>query len=406
MSIFLDRYSKVFGRPSAMMLKIAGLTASERYGRGAIVSDSEGKNWLDFGSFGVHLLGHSHPNIVNAVNRQLLEMGLSTKILANEPILLAAERSSRLKGQTGVGVSFANSGSEAIEVAIKMARLATGRDRFLALVGGYHGRTDGALQLSSSYKGHIGAPRENRALFVKPGDLDDLEAHLKSASFAALFIEPIQGEGGIQPIPRQFVEQAALLCERYGSLLISDEIQTGLGRSGSIISCPFADIVVLGKALAGGVMPISALLFSEDKISSRARDPIVSASSYAGSPLGGVVINAVLDEVLQAKFLDDIDELSATAFSELSMTLNNCKSVTDIRGRGLMIGIELTSSNLTGDLILKAAANGLLVSFCLSKPNVVRLYPPAVSTNDQLITGIRALGRAFEAMHSIEEIRT
>ncbi|CAN7771602.1 aspartate aminotransferase family protein [Rhizobium leguminosarum] len=379
---------------------MAGLTASEYRGQGAVVMDAAGKEWLDFGSFGVHLLGHCHPAIVQAAREQLEQINLSTKILANEPILRAAEKLAALKSEVGVGVSFANSGSEAVEIAIKMCRLATGRSKFVALLGGYHGRTDGALMLSSSYRHHQASPPSNDIEFVGPNELDRLEDILRDRTTAAVFVEPIQGEGGIRLISMEFMSEAALLCQKYGTLFVSDEIQTGLGRSGEIISCPWADIIIFGKTLAGGVIPVTAVVFAEDKIGNTGRDPIVGASSYAGSALAGAVANSVLTVVLERNFIRNVNDLSNVTLSAARAAFKMEPLVKDVRGRGLMIGIELTEARMTGELILEAATRGLLVTFCLSDPAVVRIYPPAVASHDQVTKAIGILEQSLFAVRS------
>ena len=394
---FLDRHSKVFGRSATLVLKIAGLTASESEGRGAHIIDSEGRDWLDFGSFGIHLLGHCNPAIVEVARAQVSRFGLSSKILANEWAVSAGEKLCALTGGRHQGVLFANSGSEAIEITIKMCRMATGRRRFVALDGAYHGRTDGALQLSSSYVRHAGAPAAGAVDFVRPGDTERLADLLRTGAIAGVYVEPVQGEGGIRPVDTDFLWQVRELCDAYGTLMVCDEIQTGLGRAGQLVHCPSADIITYGKTLAGGIVPVAAVVFDTAKIGNHARDPIASASSYAGGALAGAVAAAVVDTVSKPGFTDDVKSKGAFAMAALRRAFAGFEGIVDIRGSGLMIGLEFTSPGLVGETILEAAERNLLVTFCLSAPTVLRLYPPAVSTQEEIADAVTRLREAVDA---------
>lgn len=394
---FLDRHSRVFGRSATLLLKIAGLTASEHRGSGAHVIDSAGRDWLDFGSFGIHLLGHCHPEIVEVAREQVGRFGLSSKILANEWILSAGEKLCALTEGRHQGVLFANSGSEAIEISIKMCRMATGRRRFIALEGAYHGRTDGALQLSSSYVRHAGAPAAGLVDFVKPGDVDRLSELLRSGTVAGVYCEPVQGEGGIRPVDTEFLWQVRELCDAYGALMVCDEIQTGLGRAGRLVHCPSADLIVYGKTLAGGMVPVAAVVFDTTKIGNHARDPIASASSYAGGALAGAVASKVVEIVTRPGFAGSVRARGAFAMESLAESFADFPGQVEIRGAGLMIGLEFPSSGIVGETILEAAERNLLVTFCLSAPTVLRLYPPAVATEDEIAEAVARLRDAAAA---------
>jgi acetylornithine aminotransferase/putrescine aminotransferase len=390
---FLDRYGKVFGRPLAMMLRVAGLDAAELTGDGAVIVDDRGARWIDFGSFGIHLLGHCHPDVTAVAAAQLRRLNLSSKILVNANILLAAERLVALFADDR-GVLFANSGSEAIETSLKMCRLATGRHDFLALDRAYHGRTEGALQLSAHYARYAGAPPSGRVTFCDPRDPAQIRASLATRRFAALYVEPVQGEGGIHPLCPELLRNLARDCHAHGTLFVSDEIQTGLGRVGTLVSCPQADAVVFGKTLAGGVMPVAAVVFRTAAYGKSARDPLVSASSFAGGALAGAVAAQVLDIVSTDGFIARVGMLGAHAMTRLRKTLGRQPGVRDIRGAGLMLGVEYASAHLAGEVMLEAAKQRLLVTFCLSAPSVLRIYPPAVADSKLIDTAIEILAEA------------
>lgn len=385
---FADRYGTVFGRQQGLMLKMAGLASSECSASGAWIEDSAGMRWLDFGSFGVHLLGHAHPQVVRALSDQAARMGLSSKILANEPIVTAAERLLALTGAPLDNIIFANTGSEAVEAALKLVRIATGRRRVLAFRHAYHGRTPGALSVSHGYERHGALLTDGQSSFVDVGNLEAVDAALADGDYAAVIIEPVQGEGGIRPVSQAFLQALRELTRKHGVRLILDEIQTGLGRTGRLV-CPVApDVRLLGKVLGGGMFPVAAALFDTAQFGAAARDPVVHASSFAGSPMAGAVVNAVIDVVAEASFAARIARLGERCRQLLQARIGDHPGVAEIRGEGFMIGVEFKDTSDAGQMVIEAAKRKLLIAFCLTAPNVVRVYPPAVIDEEALMDGI------------------
>ncbi|WAC71667.1 aminotransferase class III-fold pyridoxal phosphate-dependent enzyme [Roseateles sp. SL47] len=416
-SAFADRYGSVFGRQQGLMLKMAGLASAECGASGPWVVDSTHRRWLDFGSFGVHLLGHRHPEVVRALMEQVQQLGLSTKILANEPIVRAAERLRQLARQVheqmdhrlqALGappdnVIFANSGAEAVEAGLKLARIATGRRRILAFRHAYHGRTAGALSVSHGYLHHAGLMTDGQATFVEVGDHAAVHAALSGGEFAAVIIEPVQGEGGIRPVDPSFLEFLRSESRRHDVRLLLDEIQTGLGRAGSLL-CPVpADIRLLGKVLGGGMFPVAAALVDTTRFGAAARDPVVHASSFAGSALAGAVINAVLDVVTADSFLPRIRHLERLCRDHLLDPLRSHGAISAVRGDGLMLGLEFKEVSHAGELVIEAAKRGLLLAFCLTAPRVIRLYPPATIEDHDLIDGLARLRAGVDALPSLSQ---
>jgi acetylornithine/N-succinyldiaminopimelate aminotransferase len=393
---FVDRYGRLFGREQALMLRMSGLAAAECHAEGARVTDSAGRTWLDFGSFGLHLLGHRHPHVTDALVRQVGSLGLSTKILPNEAITDAAHALRSLVGRPNDMVMFGNSGSESVECALKLARIATGRAQVVALVNGYHGRTAGALAVSHGYRAHASLCDAAHTSFLAAGDLDALEAVLSGGDIAAMILEPVQGEGGIRPLARAELEAAYALCERHGTIMIHDEIQTGLGRAGSVVSGAPADIVLFGKTLGGGVFPVAATVYDGTRFSAAARDPVVHASSYGGSPLAGAVVSAVTEVVGGQGFCDRVTELGARARAMLVERLSALPGVVEIRGRGLMLGVEFERHETVAQAVIESARRGILTAFCLTATRVVRVYPPAVTSDDDLADGLARFCDACE----------
>ncbi|MCF5745600.1 aminotransferase class III-fold pyridoxal phosphate-dependent enzyme [Pseudomonas tremae] len=398
-SSFVERYGAVFGREQGLMLRMAGLTAAEQSADGSWITDDTGRRWLDFGSFGLHLLGHRHPVVVAALIHQVASLGLSSRILANEPGVSAAERLAASVGRPGNGVLYGNSGSEVIEAALKLVRMQTGKRRVIALKYAYHGRTSGALAVSYGYRGHAALMHAEDVVFIDAGDLDAARETLAEDDIAAVIAEPVQGEGGIRPLDLRFLTDLARLCREHGAFMIHDEIQSGLGRSGALVCGAPADIIVFGKTLGGGVFPVAAAIYDSSQFGAPARDPVVHASSYAGSALAGAVVNAVLDVVGDPAFCERVNALGKIAMNILRNRLQDCPAVAEVRGSGLMIGVEFTSSQYVAQTLIEAAHRNVLVAFCLSATHVLRVYPDATISAIDLEQGINSFCDAIDAAY-------
>ncbi|MEU6357428.1 aminotransferase class III-fold pyridoxal phosphate-dependent enzyme, partial [Streptomyces sp. NPDC047072] len=258
---FVERYGAAFGRSKALLLRMSGLLAGEREAQGAWITDTTGRRWLDLGSFGVHLIGHRHPEVVAVARDQLDLMGLSGKILGNAEATRGAEALIDIAPPGLDQVAFANSGAEAVEMAMKTAALATNRTEFAALRGSYHGKTAGALHLSDTYAVRSPLPLTAKVHFLDPADLDRAREVLAGETVAALFAEPVRGEGGVLPVDAEHLTALRTLCHETGTLFALDEIQTGLGRCGTLwrsaADCP-PDLLLVGKVLGGGLVPTAA----------------------------------------------------------------------------------------------------------------------------------------------------
>ena len=394
---FIDRYASAFGPANALLLRVSGLTGGEVRAEGPWIDDDAGRRWLDFGSFGVHLLGHRHPAIVAAARDQLSRMGLSGKILGSVAATACAEALLQIAPDNHDRLIFANSGAEAVEAAIKIAALATGRSQLAALENSYHGKTTGAASLSQTLSPCTSPRLKMPVHFVRPDDTDGLATLLSRNQVAALFAEPVQGEGGVRPIPREALDAMARLCRATGTLFVLDEIQTGLGRCGTVWRSALdvsPDMLLVGKTLGGGLMPVSATLFSSESIPVAGTDPVLHASSFAAGALAGAVGRAVVEIVRQPPFLDSVRADGEFMRERLSRELHAHAGVRQIRGEGLMIGIEFEDAAFSGRTIIGAARLGLLVSFCIHEPRVLRVYPPAGCAPEVLERAAEILGQA------------
>jgi len=327
-------------------------------------------------------------------------MGLSTKIIGNEAAATCAEALLRHAPSSVDRVLFANSGGESVDAAVRIAMLATGRSRLASLRGAYHGRTAAALALSEVGIGTLSLAPAYPIERIEIGDLEGAARLLAGREVAALFVEPVQGEGGIRPVPADFLAALRRLCRETGTLLVLDEIQTGLGRCGSFwrsaADCE-PDILLVGKTLGGGLLPLAAALYSSACIGSRQTDPLILASTFAGGALAARVGDAVLKTVGRPRFLATVRELGMEARAGLAEALGGREEIVEVRGEGLMIGVQCATPAFAGDVVMEALKRRLLVTFCLNELAVLRVYPPAVVDARTLASGIERLAEAVGA---------
>lgn len=287
----LDALRRRFSPQLALVYGMNGSGAVETSGEGARLRLSDGRVALDFGSYAVTLLGQRHPAVVAAVRRELDRLPVSTRVLGNGTTAALGEA---LAGYADperlTKVWLGLNGCDAVEAALKLARLATGRTRVLAVEGAYHGKSLGALAAtwSARYRGSLG-PLLGGVTHVPP-DVRALPAAFAGEQVAAVIVEPVQGEGGVRPLEPAFLRALERAAREHGAFLIADEIQTGLRRCGPRLVSTDAglrpDAVLLGKALGGGVQPLSAVLATQELYAPLAADPFVHTTTFSGHPLG------------------------------------------------------------------------------------------------------------------------
>ena len=347
-------------------------------GDGCRVWDAEGRAYLDFGGgIAVVSLGHCHPAPLAAARAQLERLWHASNLYRTEPSEQLASLLSDRSG--GAQAFFCNSGAEAIEAALKYARKATGKAGIVALEGGFHGRTLGALSATGqSAKREPFAPLLPGVRFVEPNDVDALGAAL-SDEIGLVLLEPILGEGGVVPLDAEFVAVAAASA----ALLCFDEVQTGVGRTGSFFAYePLGvrpDLVTLAKGLANG-LPIGALLVADDVVGAFA--PGDHGSTFGGNPVSCAAACAVV-EAIDDELLDDVRALGL----ELVQRVERLPGVVAARGRGLLVGIELDRP--ASDVVEAAREQGVLV--LTAGENVVRLAPPLTVRADEIAEVLEVL---------------
>jgi acetylornithine/succinyldiaminopimelate/putrescine aminotransferase len=344
-------------------------------GDGSWLVDDAGNRYLDlFAGIAVVGLGHCHPAPAAAAHAQLDRLWHVSNLYSTEPMVALAQKLSDRFG--GASAFFCNSGAESIEAALKWARKATGRTEIVSLEGSFHGRTFGALSVTGQpAKRAAFEPLVPGAIFATP---ETLGAHV-GPSTAAILLEPVQGEGGVHPLTAEVLAEARALADQYGAMLILDEVQTGVGRSGSFLAWQELgvkpDAVTLAKGLANG-LPIGALLVSDD--APTGFEPGDHASTFGGNPVTCATACAVVDAIDDA-LLAHVRELSAAFFAALP-----------VRGLGLLLAFD--TEQPASEIVDAALARGLVIGS--AGPNTVRLTPPLTLS----------AGEAAQAIAIIEEI--
>lgn len=392
-------------------------------GRGAIVEDVDGNTFLDFAAgIAVVATGHCHPQVVAAIQKQASELihMSGTDFYYPSMVELAEKLAAIAPGKSPKRVYFGNSGTEAIEAAMKLARYHTRRDKFIAFNGCFHGRTFGSLSLTASkavqrkqfgsllagvfhtpypdaYRGAYGVRPEHAAA--------DALAHIERELFkrlvdpedvAAIFVEPIQGEGGYVVAPAEFLQGLEQLCRRYGILLVADEVQSGMGRTGKWWASDHAgiepDMICTAKGIASG-MPLSAVIAKADVMDWK---PGAHASTFGGNPVAVAASLATLD-LLQRELIANAARVGEFIFRQTAGWRERHKIVGDVRGRGLMVGIEFVRDQKTKErapdlrsrVIQAAFQKGLLVLG--AGENTLRLAPPLMIDEEQAEFAVRTL---------------
>jgi putrescine aminotransferase len=397
-----DAYCSYVSPSLAALLKFMGFDAVEESAQGAIVRDTAGNEYIDcLGGFGALTLGHNHPKVVAAVRAQLDRMPLSSKILLN-PCLASLCR--RLAEVTPGDLQFSficNSGAEAVEGALKLARIATGRSGIVGALGGFHGKTLGAL--SASGREIYRKPFEPLVPGFSHVPFGDAEAMRRavSADTAAVILEPIQGEAGVIIPPDDYLPAVREICDASGALLILDEVQTGLGRTGALFACQHygvtPDIMALAKALGGGVIPVGAFIARPELWEVFRDNPLLHSSTFGGNPLACAAGVAAIDAIVGENLPQRAADLGRHALKRLAgMQEQFPAAITEVRGRGLLIGIEFSHEDIAGLVIAGLAQRRIIAAYTLNNPRVIRLEPPLVIETELLDRVLTALNDSVQ----------
>ncbi|MBB3084369.1 aspartate aminotransferase family protein [Geodermatophilus sabuli] len=393
----LDRYSR---HVNTSLARLARLTATpvEVGAAGSHVHGGDGHTYLDCGGFGVFLLGHCHPRVVEAVRAQLVRNPLATRLFLNPELAEAAEALAAITPPGLEYVFLTNSGAEATEVGLKLARLA-GKRSVVAMHGGFHGKTLGALSVTGrpQYRRPF-EPLLSDVAFVPFGDVEALRARLTGD--CAVLLEPVQAEGGVRVPPEGYLRAVRAACDEVGAVLVLDEIQSGMGRLGSWWGADLAgvtpDVLLAGKVLGGGVVPVGGVVATERVFAPLNADPLLHSSTFAGSPLAATAVTATIRVIESEGLLERARRLGPQVrdLADEALSRHCPHLVTEVRGEGLLIGIEFRSSDVATEFLLRLLDERVIPSYSLNSSNVLRLTPPAVLDTADLDWLARALDTA------------
>jgi 4-aminobutyrate aminotransferase len=382
------------------------------HGHGCWVTDVDGNRFLDFtAGIAVVTTGHAHPKVVAAIKQQaekFVHMSGTDFYYAPE-IELAERLEARILPGTPARVFFTNSGAEAIEGAMKLARFTTGRPSYIAFIGAFHGRTFGALSLTASKASqrrrfapllssvfHAPYPTASRGITTEQSleRIEELFNTLAPAeSVAAVFVEPIQGEGGYLVPPDDFLPRLRDLTKKHGILLVADEVQSGMGRTGHLLAVEHwgvePDIVCLAKGIASG-LPLGAFIARAEQMS---WPPGSHGSTFGGNPVACAAGLVTLD-LLEEGLMDNATRVGAILQDGLREIASTHKDVTDVRGLGLMLALELKTPELAGRLVQAAFERGLLL--LTAGTRAVRISPPLVLNPEEAATGLEIIASALD----------
>lgn len=394
--------------------------------QGIYLEDTGGKRYLDFTSgLAVANVGHNHPRVVEAIKRQAEELTHAGCMFYYEPLAEYPELLSQITPPGLARFFFSNSGAEAVEGALKLARHYTGRHGILAFIGAFHGRTLGTLSLTASntkYRNRYApllpsvyhapypycyrcvANREPETCNLECfGYLESILKHLISPEeVACAVIEPVLGEGGYVVPPRRYLKRLRELCDREGILLILDEVQSGMGRTGKWFASEHfeinPDIMTLAKGIANG-MPLSAVVSSEKIMAGWASG--AHGTTFGGNPVSLSAATATIKVIKEEELLENAASVGRHALERLNTMKGRYPAIGDVRGLGLMIGVEFVKNEKEPDSalvekIMKTCLNrGLLLIECGGDKNILRLIPPLIITRDEMDRGLDILEEAI-----------
>lgn len=382
-------------------------TAVEWKDSGVHFTDIYGKDFIDcLGGYGIYNVGHRHPKVMAAVMNQLKRQALHSQELLDPLRAMLAKLVAMITPGDLQYSFFTNSGTESVEGALKLARLHTGRSGFIAAIGAFHGKSMGSLSATS------------KVIFRKPflplipgfrhvpyGDADALEKEVASAEYigediAAVILEPIQGEGGVIVPPDDYFPKVREICNRHDVLLIADEIQTGMGRTGKLFGIEHygvvPDIMAIGKAFGGAVMPIGAFVSTKEIWEKMIPNPFLHTTTFGGNPLACAAAIAAINVLLEEQLPEQAAEKSNYFLPKLVALMSQYPGIcTEGRGRGLLIGMEFTSSEAGYEVAKSLFEEGILVAGTLINAQTIRIEPPLTITKEELDTVLKALEKVF-----------
>ncbi len=425
-----ELHSQYLNASLVTLLSLINFDAPFVAASGVSVYDAAGNEYLDFlGGYGALNLGHNHPEIYAALQKVQSLPNILQASLSGISAALAHNLAHLAPGQLKRSF-FCNSGAEAVEGALKLSRIATGRQKFIYCHNSFHGKTFGALSVTGREKYQAPfQPLLSQTLAVPYGDLTALEQALAPGDAAAFIVEPIQGEGGIVVPPPGYLAKAKRKCAKSGTLFIADEVQTGFGRTGDFFACQAEDVVpdilCIAKSLGGGVMPMGAYLTNDEiwrKAYGTMEKSLLHTSTFGGNTAACAAALKTIEIIVDQNLVQQAKDKGTYFLRELKKLKEEYPLLKDVRGRGLMIGLEFQqpptggkkySFTFTMNVVNKLAQeymgslvagellnkHRIITAYTLNNPNVIRLEPPLTVTQEQLDRVLTAL-KSILSSHS------
>jgi putrescine aminotransferase len=397
----IDSYRKHVNQTTAMLADLNGAEV-ETWAEGAYVYDQDERRYLDCGGYGVMLLGHAHPGVRAAVKAQLDRQPYGTRFLLNAKVAEAAEALARVAPEGLEHTAILNSGADAVELALKLSRLG-GKDRVVAMDGGFHGKTFGALTLTgqAGYRDPF-KPLVPGVEHVPFGELEPLAAALADApGRGCVVLEPVQGEAGVRIPPAGYLREVADLCRAGGHWLVLDEIQSGMGRTGEWWASGregvVPDILLAGKILGGGVVPVGAVVAGAAAWEPLGRDPFLHSATFGNMPLAAAAVAATIGAIETEDVLARARALGGTLAAAVAGAVEEHLGgiVVEVRATGLLLGIECREASIAADLIYELFQRGVIVNHSLTASETVRLTPSVCLAEDDIDWLCQALGESL-----------
>jgi putrescine aminotransferase len=396
----LQQYTDHLNPAWVRVYKFLGVETLEVEAQGAIIRDAYGREYLDFACGpAVFILGHRHPKVVEAARRELDRMPLSVRIMANEPMGELAALLAEITPGDLQYVFFCNSGTEANEGALKLARAATGRPEIISTIGAFHGKTLGALSVSGRemYRTPF-EPLLPGVVHVPFGDPAAIEAALTPRT-GTVILEPIQGENGVVVPPDGYLREVRAICDRAGALLILDEVQTGMGRTGTMWACErdgvVPDILTTSKGLGGGVAPVGAFIARPHLWDTLIKHPYMHTTTF-GNRLGWAAAVAAIGVIRDEGLLERATQIGDRLMAGLRQVAAGAPGViTGVRGRGCLVGVEFADPDVAFLVLAQMVQRQVLAFHGINKSEVIRFAPPLIATDAQVDRAVAAFGEAL-----------
>jgi putrescine aminotransferase len=372
----------------------------EWQGEGCLLRDIYGREFIDcLGGFGIFALGHRHPKVIAAVKAQMDRLALHSQWMMNPVAADAARRLAEIAPGELRKVFWCSTGTEAVEGALKLARLYTGRQKFISTLNSFHGKTLGSLSVTGREVFRRPFEPLLEAVFVPYGDARAIAEAIDDRT-AAVILEPVQGEGGVIVPPADYLPAVRETCTRRGVLLILDEVQTGMGRTGRTFGCDHTgvvpDIMSLGKALSGGVVPCASFITTDEIFKVFHVNPFYHTTTFGANPMATCAAAATIQILQEEKLVENCAAMGEYFVAGLKQLQERFPQlIRDVRGRGLLIGVEIIDAQVGESLSSRLFARNVLVAYTLNKPEVIRIEPPLIITRELIDIALERFGEAL-----------